>query len=94
MEKALFLAHKAEDPEALPGEGWREVVLPHQWTLEGLEAEVGWYRLELPALGPRCFLRSWGDYYQEAWLDGVHLGGMRGTSSPGFWSFLKGGSSS
>ncbi|RTH40074.1 beta-galactosidase, partial [Thermus scotoductus] len=81
-EKALFLAHSAEGPEALPGEGWREVALPHQWTLEGLEAEVGWYRLELPALGPRRFLRSWGDYYQEAWLNGVYLGRHEGYFFP------------
>ncbi|ULR40235.1 glycoside hydrolase family 2 TIM barrel-domain containing protein [Thermus sp. NEB1569] len=90
-EKALFLAHPAEGPEALPGEGWREVALPHQWTLEGLEAEVGWYRLELPALGPRRFLRSWGDYYQEAWLNGVYLGRHEGYFFPWLLELPNGG---
>ena len=81
-ERAWFLAHEARTPAELPQEGWREVALPHQWSLgepggpEGarLEAEVGWYRLLLPEGGPRRFLYSLGDYYQEAWLDGTHLG--------------------
>jgi hypothetical protein len=30
--------------------------------IEGLEAEVGWYRLQVPEVGPRRFLRLWGDY--------------------------------
>ena len=42
LEMALFLAHPVQDPRRLPEGGWREVALPHQWTLEGLEAEVGW----------------------------------------------------
>lgn len=49
--RALFLSHPALKPQDLPQEGWREVVLPHQWSLEGLEAEVGWYLLELPKAG-------------------------------------------
>ena len=71
LEMALFLAHPVQDPRRLPEGGWREVALPHQWTLEGLEAEVGWYRLQVPEVGPRRFLRLWGDCYQEAWLEGV-----------------------
>jgi beta-mannosidase len=82
LAKALFLSHPAQDPRGLPGEGWREVALPHQWTLEGLEAEVGWYRFQVPEVGPRRFLRSWGDYYQEAWLDGAYLGRHEGYFFP------------
>jgi len=82
LKSALFLAHPAGEPEALPEEGWREVALPHQWTLEGLEAEVGWYRLTLPEGGPRRFLRSLGDYYQEAWLEGRFLGRHEGYFFP------------
>jgi beta-mannosidase len=82
LAKALFLSHPAQDPRGLPGEGWREVALPHQWTLEGLEAEVGWYRFQVPEVGPRRFLRLWGDYYQEAWLEGVYLGRHEGYFFP------------
>ena len=82
LEKALFLAHGAEEPGGLPQAGWREVALPHQWSLEGLEAEVGWYRLELPEGEGRRFLRAWGDYYQEAWLEGHPLGRHEGYFFP------------
>ncbi|WP_018110934.1 glycoside hydrolase family 2 TIM barrel-domain containing protein [Thermus igniterrae] len=82
LERALFLAHGAEEPEGLPEAGWREVALPHQWSLEGLEAEVGWYRLELPEGEGRRFLRAWGDYYQEAWLEGRPLGRHEGYFFP------------
>ena len=60
VEKAWFLADGAEAPEGLPEGGFREVALPHQWSLEGVEAEVGWYRLALPEAGPRRFLLSFG----------------------------------
>ncbi|MCX7849742.1 glycoside hydrolase family 2 TIM barrel-domain containing protein [Thermus sp.] len=82
LERAFFLAHGALDPGGLPPEGWREVALPHQWALEGLEAEVGWYRLSLPPGGPRRFLRAWGDYFQEAWLEGRYLGRHEGYFLP------------
>lgn len=82
LKRVLFLAHGARRPEELPQEGWREVGLPHQWSLEGLEAEVGWYRLALPEGGPRRFLRSFGDYFQEAWLDGAYLGRHEGYFFP------------
>ncbi|WP_279232192.1 glycoside hydrolase family 2 TIM barrel-domain containing protein [Thermus albus] len=91
LERAWFLAHGAETPEGLPHGGWREVGLPHQWTLEGLEAEVGWYRLPLPEGGPRRFLRSFGDYYQEAWVDGVHLGRHEGYFFPWLLELPPGG---
>ncbi|MBW6394247.1 beta-galactosidase, partial [Thermus sp. SYSU G05001] len=89
-ERAWFLAHEARTPAELPQEGWWEVALPHQWSLgepggpEGarLEAEVGWYRLSLPEGGPRRFLYSLGDYYQEAWLDGTYLGRHEGYFFP------------
>ncbi|MFN4232672.1 MAG: beta-galactosidase, partial [Thermus sp.] len=61
LERAWFLAHEARTPAELPQAGWREVALPHQWTLEGLEAEVGWYRFSLPEGGSRRFFRSLGD---------------------------------
>ncbi len=82
LDEALFLAHPAEAPEGLPQGGWRGVALPHQWSLEGLEAEVGWYRLPLPQGGPRRFLQLLGDYYQEAWLGGRHLGRHEGYFLP------------
>lgn len=53
--RALFLPHPALKPQDLPQEGWREVVLSHHWSLEGLEVEVGWY------LYPdKPILDSWG----------------------------------
>ncbi len=78
--KALFLPHPAPSPQELPQEGWREVVLPHQWSLEGLEAEVGWYLLELP--GARGILELYTDYIAEAWLEGTHLGRHEGYFFP------------
>ncbi|TBH21590.1 beta-galactosidase [Thermus thermamylovorans] len=82
LERAWFLAHGAAGPEGLPQAGWREVALPHQWSLEGVEAEVGWYRLALPEGGARRFLRAFGDYYQEAWVEGVPLGRHEGYFFP------------
>ena len=61
VEKAWFLADGAEAPEGLPEGGFREVALPHQWSLEGVEAEVGWYRLALPEGEIRGVLISLGD---------------------------------
>ncbi|BAW00510.1 beta-galactosidase [Thermus thermophilus] len=90
VEKAWFLADGAEAPERLPEGGFREVTLPHQWSLEGIEAEVGWYRLALPEAGPRRFLRSFGDYYQEAWLDGTYLGRHEGYFFPWVLELPKG----
>ncbi|WP_024119309.1 glycoside hydrolase family 2 TIM barrel-domain containing protein [Thermus thermophilus] len=90
VEKAWFLADGAEAPEGLPEGGFREVALPHQWSLEGIEAEVGWYRLALPEAGPRRFLLSFGDYYQEAWLDGAYLGRHEGYFFPWVLELPKG----
>ena len=90
VEKAWFLADGAEAPEGLPEGGFREVALPHQWSLEGVEAEVGWYRLALPEAGPRRFLLSFGDYYQEAWLDGTYLGRHEGYFFPWVLELPKG----
>ncbi len=81
--RAHFLPHPAETPSGLPSEGWREVSLPHQWALEGMEAEVGWYRLELPAAtGPRRWARLRADYFGRAWADERLLGAHEGYFEP------------
>jgi len=81
--RAMFLPHPATSPEELPATGWREVSLPHQWTLEGLEAEVGWYRLDLPAAtGARRWARIMADYCCEAWADRTPLGIHEGYFEP------------
>lgn len=84
MEEAYFISHEATHPQALPTEGWRQVTLPHQWTLEGLEAEVGWYRLDVPPAeaGQRRWVRLWADYYAEAWLEATYLGQHEGYFEP------------
>jgi len=83
MQKAWFLNHPVEQPGELPVEGWREVFLPHQWTLDGLEAEVGWYRLDVPEFpGQRRWLRVVADYYADAWLEGQYLGHHEGYFEP------------
>jgi beta-mannosidase len=84
VKSAFFIPHPAAHPNHLPAEGWREVSLPHQWALDGLEAEVGWYRLELPAAeaNKRRWVRLLADYYTEAWLGGVHLGQHEGYFEP------------
>lgn len=86
--KALFLPHPAQRPQDLPQEGWREVELPHQWSLEGLEAEVGWYRLELPGKG---VLKLYADYLAEAWLEGAYLGRHEGYFFPWVLRLPEGG---
>ncbi len=80
--RAYFLAHGAREPEELPRVGWREVALPHQWSLEGVEAEVGWYRLRVPPGEGRRFVRVLGDYSKEAWLEGAYLGRHEGYFEP------------
>lgn len=84
MRNASFIPHPAAHPDGLPDEGWRKVALPHQWALDGLEAEVGWYRLELPAVGngQRRWVRLLADYYAEAWLEDVYLGLHEGYFEP------------
>lgn len=82
IKRALFLAHPASHPHELPSEGWREVILPHQWSLEGLEAEVGWYHLRLPAHPGRRFARIRGDYTTKAWTAGAYLGQHEGYFEP------------
>jgi len=84
MNRAEFISHPAVRPHDLPDTGWREVGLPHQWTLDGLEAEVGWYRLTLPLAEAerRRWVRLWADYYAEAWLDEVYLGRHEGYFEP------------
>jgi beta-mannosidase len=82
IASALFLVHPATHPYELPSEGWREVGLPHQWSLEGLETEVGWYHLRLPAHSGRRFARVLGDYITEAWVAGTHLGRHEGYFEP------------
>ena len=87
MDRAWFLPHKAESPSTLPKQGWREVPLPHQWSLDGIEAEVGWYRISLPAVGGgrRLFARVLADYFKAAWVNGAHLGNHEGYFEP--WIF-------
>ncbi len=81
--RAQFLPHPARVPWELPAEGWREVALPHQWAREGLEAEVGWYRLDLPAAsGERRWARIYADYFGEAWADRTPLGAHEGYFEP------------
>jgi beta-mannosidase len=84
VRNARFIPHSATHPDDLPGEGWREVSLPHQWALDGLEVEVGWYRIELPTAetGRRRWVRLLADYYAEAWLEEVHLGQHEGYFEP------------
>lgn len=86
--RAAFLPHPSETPEGLPREGWREVSLPHQWSLDGLEAEVGWYRLDLPAAaGPRRWARVSADYLCAAWAHRTPLGAHEGYFEP-WWVAL------
>jgi beta-mannosidase len=84
VRNARFIPHPAAHPGDLPSQGWREVPLPHQWTLDGLEAEIGWYRLDIPAAetGRRRWLRLLADYYAEAWLEDVYLGQHEGYFEP------------
>ena len=46
-----YIAHPANQPDELPGEGWSAVELPHTWnatdpvdTVPGYRRGVGWYR--------------------------------------------------
>jgi beta-mannosidase len=89
MKTAWFLseaaAGEAASPRQLPQAGWRQVSLPHQWTLDGEEAETGWYRLEIPSTRERRWVQVWADYYTEAWIDGEYQGVHEGYLEP--WVF-------
>lgn len=92
LQEAWFLTDPAADPAQLPAQGWRRVQLPHQWSLEGIAAEAGWYRLELPQGKGRSWARILADYTCEAWLDGVSLGRHEGYFEPWALELPRGGS--
>lgn len=83
MDKAWFISDAAETPEELPADGWREVSLPHQWSLEGVEAQAGWYRLEVGASSAsRRWLRLQSDYFAELWTGDGRLARHEGYFEP------------
>ena len=85
IDRAFFLTCDETDPEKLPQSGWRELPLPHQWSLEGIEAQTGWYALDLPPAKGRRWLELSADYFCEAWLDNRPLGDHEGYFAP--WVF-------
>jgi len=83
MKQAWFqVAHYGSSPADLSPDGWQQVTLPHQWSLEGIDTETGWYRLEFPDNTGRHWAEVRADYYAEAWFGNTYQGSHEGYFEP------------
>lgn len=75
-------------PHQLPSDGWKEMRIPNNWQLGGLDNYSGavWFRRRFsftPNPGKHVWLKFLGvDYFAQVWLNGVYLGEHEGYFQP------------